>query len=210
MDFEKLVQQPESARDERWEHEFLDGLLEQKVEVVESGAPVSGPDGWPYLRVKTGGEGESFRQVVHWLSGRGIGLVVNAHKMAPDYVFTYGMLWNFVNTGLFVQRQAAAPAGQVDFKDRPIAGPPSESYLPSAARGVLRDFLEQQGLKDVRVLVATTPDYKQADLVFSLESLGELTTQDQRSLAEAITWFLPLHYSIVFASEQNLKGWVSL
>ena len=65
--------------------------------------PQNGPDGWPYLLVRTSAEAaEPFARVVEWLAGRGIGLVVNPHKMVPDYVFTYGMLWNYIETGRFV------------------------------------------------------------------------------------------------------------
>ncbi len=103
MDFEKLMQQPESARNDQWEREFLDAILSMKVEVQKGGDPLTGPDGWPYLSVRTGRGDEPVEKVVRWLAGRGIGMVVNAFKMAPDYVFTYGMLWNFIESGRFAR-----------------------------------------------------------------------------------------------------------
>lgn len=210
MQFEKLVQLPESQRDQRWESEFLDGILSQKVSVIENGEPVAGPEGWPYLRIKTGEGEEPFVQIARWLASRGIGLVVNAHKMTPDYVFTFGMLWNFLETGRFVEPSLPPAAGAVDFSERPVQGPPTEKYLPSYVRSILREFLKDQELNDVKILVASSRDFAQTDLVFSLESLGSIDSKDQRSLAQALSWFLPLHYSIVFAQEQNLKGWSSL
>lgn len=214
MDLNWLLQQPEKSRDKAWEESVLKGLLEAKVQIASS-EPQVGPDGWPYLVVKTGPEGtEPFLRVVQWLSGRGIGLVVNAHKMLPDYIFTYGMLWNFVETGQFIAPdKVTAASGDVsyDSKDRIIAGAPTDQYLPPYVRSVLKDFLGQQGFQQPRVLVIThAPDYKITDFVFSVESLNGLEPKDQKVMAEALAWFLPLHYSLVFAHEKDLPPFHAL
>ncbi len=212
MEFEKLVQLPESARDDRWEKQFLDSILTLKVRVLEDGQTATGPDGWPYLKVATQDGEESFDKVVRWLAGRGIGLVVNPHKMVPDYVFTYGMLWNFVETGFFVSPWSPPPAGQVLItpESRPVVGPPTDKFLPPYVRDILRELLQAQGFDQVKILVAASQDFTEQDLVVANESVGELNASEQRQLAEALSWFLPLHYSLVFGPEQNLRGWVSL
>jgi hypothetical protein len=210
MEFDKLIQLPESSRDDLWERLFLDSILSHKVEVVNDGEPVYGPDGWPYMSVKMGGE-EPFARLVAWLAGRGIGLVVNAHKMAPDYVFTYGMLWNFAQTGRFiVPFEGSAAAGAADLSERPVQGPPTDAYLPPYVRNIIKEFLKQQGIPTPRILVATSRDYKNTDLVWSLESMGAPNALEQRTLAEALSWFLPLHYTLVFAPELALKDWSEL
>lgn len=208
MDLNWLLQQPEKSRDKAWEENVLNGLLEAKVQ-LQSSEPQVGPDGWPYLMVKTGPEGtEPFLRVVQWLSKRGIGLVVNPHKMLPDYIFTYGMLWNFVETGRFISTDKPVPAsGEVSYKpdDRVMAGAPSDQYLPPYVKSVLKDFLAQQGFQEPRILVIThAPDYSVTDLVFSIESLNNLEVKDQKVMAEALAWFLPMHYSLVFANEKDL------
>ncbi len=212
MEFERLVQLPESSRDDRWEKQFLDSILSMKVEVLDSGNTAKGPDGWPYLRVGTSGGSEPFEKIVRWLAGRGIGLVVNPHKMVPDYVFTYGMLWNFVETGFFVSPWTPPAPGQVEIgeENRPVVGPPTDKFLPPYVREILRELLTSQGFANPRILVATNKDYSESDLVFANESVGSLNASEQRQLAEALSWFLPLHYSLVFAPEQKLRGWVSL
>jgi len=217
MSLETLIQQPESLRDNQWELQFLDALVPTKVDIVGD-QPQNGPDGWPYMLVRTSTEGkEPFQKVVQWLSGRGIGLVVNPHKMVPDYVFTYGMIWNFTRTGRFVMPGSStlvkAPGPErvvVEPGQKLLMGPPTEDYLPSSVRDILREFLAQQALKNVRILVLTTSDFKQTDLALSLESLGPLSDRDQKSLAQALSWFLPLHYSLVLISEQGLPPFVSL
>lgn len=209
MDLDKLVSLPENSRDDQWELQFLDAVLSTKVEVEREGEPLHGPDGWPYLSVRTGRGEEPFIHLVRWLAGRGIGLVVNAYKMAPDYVFTYGMLWNFTETGRFITPLSGGVPGEVNLSGR-IFGPPSAKYLPPYVRSTIKDFLKQQGMPEPRVVVATTNDYKQTDLVFSLESVASPNALEQRTLAEALSWFLPLHYSLIFAPEISLRGWTEL
>jgi hypothetical protein len=209
MTFETLVQQPESLRDERWEAQFLVALVPRAV-VLESDEAKTGPDGWPYFHVRATAEGgsEPLVRLVKGLAGRGIGLVVNAHKMVPDYIFTYGMIWNFVETGRFiVPQEAKAQAGKVetDLKQM-LSGAPTEKYLPLYVRSVLREFLKAQGFKEPRVLVVSTPDFKHIDLVISLESLNNAPLKEHKTLAEVISWFLPLHYNLVLASEQGMPA----
>lgn len=212
MEFESLIQQPESRRDTQWEGQFLQTFPQMKVE-LESDQAKAGPDGWPYFFVKTAPDGsEPVKDILEWLAGRGIGLVVNAHKMMPDYVFTYGMLWNFVETGRFLEPQIERPAGSVTYSpDKPlVVGPPSEKYLPLYVREVLKEFLTAQGYLAPRVLVVSSQDYKEVDLVFSTESLNSLPTDQHKVLAEQLAWFLPLHYNLVLGSEQGMPPFHAL
>jgi hypothetical protein len=205
MDFESLIQLPESHRDDRWEAHFLDGLIPRKVD-VEDAEPKAGPDGWPYLRIRAQAAegGEPFARVVRWLAGRGIGLVVNAHKMMPDYVFTYGMIWNFVETGRFVNPPVPEPEPSSEAKM--VAGAPTAKFLPPYVRGILREFLVNQGFPNPRVAVVTTADWRHSDLVFSTESLNGIVPSGQRTLAEALAWFLPTHYGLRFVPEAELAA----
>lgn len=214
MDLDWLLQQPENARDQAWEAAVLDGLINTKVQ-LQSAEPQEGPDGWPYLFARTGADAtEPFSKLVEWLAGRGIGLVVNAHKMLPDYVFTYGMLWSFVETGRFLDQDAdRIPTGEIDLSTdgSSVMGAPTEKYLPPYVRAVLRDFLSQQGFQQPRILVVSqVSNYRNTDLVFSLESLRGIEGKDQKTMAEALSWFLPMHYSLVFASEKNLPPFHAL
>ncbi len=211
MDFRQLIQLPESKRDEAWEKRFLQTFAQEKVGIVDDGRPVNGPDGLPYLRVKTEGE-EPVEKVARWLAGRGIGMVVNAHKMIPDYVFTYGMLWNFAETGSFLHPQPTPARADEELivPEGAMIGAPSDSYLPPYVRSVLREFLAAQGIHDPQVVVITDKTYTQTDLVFNQQALGDLTPQDQGSLAQILSWFVPMHYNLAFAPEGSLRGWVNL
>jgi hypothetical protein len=150
---------------------------------------------------------------VQWLAARGIGLVINAHKMLPDYIFPYGMLWNFVETGRFLQPDAeTVRTGDAVYQDgrKLIMGPPTDKYLPPYVREVLRQFLAAQGFTRPQILVISTPDFKQVDLMFSTESLAGLEKKNHRVLADRMAWFLPLHYTLVLGSEAGFPPFTPL
>ena len=209
MEFEKLISQNETQRDEQWEMDFLKKFTEQNLS-LSSQDPQTGPDGWPYLLVKTGKGTEPCLKLLEWLSERGIGMVLNVHKQLPDYVFTYGMIWGYREYGKFLSIDDNTPSLQVEFKEgaEPLMGAPSEQYLPEYVRVILRQFFKDQELEKVKVLVVH--EEEQTDLYFSLESLGNPQESEHEGVAEAISWFLPVNYSIVFTAEENFSQFYDL
>lgn len=201
----EILSVPESQRDSQWENRFFQALTQGNLDLFSS-EPQTGPDGWPYLLTKSEADStEPFQRVLHWLHDKGIGLVVNPQKEYPDFVFTYGMLWYFKETGFFFGQTAQQAEGVFEFqlKDIKQSGEPSESYLPIYARKILREFLLQQGVLDPKVLMFTL-DGTHFELAFSLESLGQPVPSEHQGILEAIAWFLPPHYQIVIVSEKEL------
>lgn len=202
----QLLSIPDVERDSQWENQFFHALSNGNLEVFMQ-EPQTGPDGWPYLLTKAEETSqEPFQRVLHWLSDKGIGLVVNPQKEYPDYVFTYGMLWHFKETGLFFKEQpSTAGEGVFEFrvKDIKASGEPSEAYLPTYARKIVREFLQQQGVLAPKVL-AFTLDGEKYELAFSVESLGNPDQSEHQGILEAISWFLPPHYLIALVSEKEL------
>jgi hypothetical protein len=209
MDIEILMQKPEFQRDDAWEHAFLAQFAQLKVQ-IESPDTKQGPDGWPYLFVRTGKGSEPVSKVVNWLADRGIGMAVNTHKMLPDYVFPYGMLWNFIETGRFLMPPSSAEEGDAVYEKKPVSGPPSEKYLPPYVRNVMKEFLRAQGFTSPRILVVSSADFKEVDLIFSLASLGQPPRAGHQKLAEMLAWFLPLHYTLVLGQEDGLPPFYDL
>lgn len=198
-----------SQRDEAWEAAFLKALPKAGLRIVND-APVAGPDGWPYLLVATDGD-EPLPNVVRWLVSQGVGMVINPEKPIPDYVLSYGMIWNFRERGEFFTAAASVRSGPVELQNgqQVYAGPPSESYLPKEVRFVLREFLRQQKIEGPKVLMVSE-DQKTWDLAVSLDSLGHPPETEHAGIAEAMSWFLPAHYSLVLMKEQTLPGFVEL
>jgi hypothetical protein len=208
----ELSNQSDAKRDQTWESAFLNALVGGSISIIE-GDVQRGPDGWPYLWVETSAQGnEPTAQVLHWLSTRGIGLVVNPQKNQPDYVFTYGMIWNFREKGRFFNPASKQlNQGSVQIKEGMSfkSYQPSEEYFPSYARQILKEFLEQQGIKEPKLTLVDWED-GHTDLCFSVESLGSPNSEEQQSVAEAICWFLPQDYSVLIVSENSIKGFLPL
>lgn len=209
MTLKSLTELPESQRLDHWEAQFLDQIVPALVQ-IDHDEPKPGPDGWPYLHIRTSQGEEPFSKIAKWAAGRGIGLVINAHKMLPDYVFSYGMLWNFAERGRFVEPMPQSPPNDLNVNEETVWGPPSEAYLPRYVRSILKEFMLAQGFANPKVLVATSKDFSQTDLIFSIESLKNLPADQHSVLAEALGWFLPTHYSLVFAKEKELPPFTSL
>lgn len=210
----QLLQTSAESRDFQWEDEFLTQLASTKVHVL-SPDPQTGPDQWPYLMVGTDqaqapeDSAEETQKILAWLAERGIGLVVNPTKEYPDFVLSYGMVWNFRETGRFIDRRQTlgsdASQDEVSYTQETLknAGPPTEQYLPAYVRNILRQFFRDQGILQIKILVMST-DNVNYDLAISLESLKNPPAHEHAGIAEAISWFLPPHYNIVLISEKGL------
>ena len=59
------------------------------------------------------------------------------------------------------------------------------------------------------VLVMST-DGENYDFCFSLESLGNPPEAEHSGIAEAISWFLPPHYSLLLIGEKDLPKFIDL
>src|SRR5436190_22827663 len=101
MEFLELLTLPEDQRNAEWEAEFLSLFPSAKLKLMDP-QPRVGADGFPYLFAQTGGDSlEPATRLLQWLSTRGVGLAVNPHKEIPDYIFSFGMIWHFKETGRF-------------------------------------------------------------------------------------------------------------
>lgn len=205
MKIQELAKTPENQRDPKWEDQFLHALTESHLSLMSTD-PQQGPDGWPYLLVKTDEEAtESAQKMIHWLSERGIGLAINPDKEFPDFVLSYGMLWSFRETGKFIHRNVSAHSGKIEITQDSFQkrGPPTEKFLPKYVRTILKDFFRDQGVLAPKILVVSL-DSENYELAFSAESLGNPPETEWSGVAEAISWFLPAHYSILILSEKAL------
>ncbi len=211
MNLLDLVKVPEEQRDPKWETEFFMSVTSSNLRLLHE-APQTGPDGWPYILAEASEEAtEPAQKIMAWLATRGIGLVINPQKEYPDYVFTFGMLWHFKETGLFYKTADESPVGTLELSEgqKLHAGPPAPHYLPQYVRNILKEFFRDQNVLQPRILVMST-DRKHYDLAFSIESLGNPPVKEHQGIAEAVSWFLPPHYSIILVSEKDLPAFSEL
>lgn len=195
-------------RDEVWEETFFGEILKAQFRFL-SDTPIEGPDGMSYLAVEVVEDGEPADKVFDWLGEKGVGLAVNPNKEHPDYVFSYGMIWNQLLNGEFLTPMETNKEGhqEVEFSEgqEMMAGTPSESYWPMHTRGIFKEFLNQQGIHKPRV-VMLSQDSKTYDLCFSLQSLGNPPQEEWQGILEAFSWFFPMHYSFSIISEDVIQG----
>lgn len=211
MNLNEIVQVPDAERSPSWENQFFQALSVGNLKLITP-EPQTGPDNWPYLLAETGEDAtEPAQNIFKWLSEKGIGLAINPRKEYPDYVFSYGMLWSFRETGFFFKPVEERSVGSVQLEVSNLlhAGPPTESYLPGYVRKILREFFRDQQILLPKILVLST-DKIHYDLAFSLESLGNPTETEHQGIAEAISWFLPPHYSLMLISEKGLPPFETL
>lgn len=222
MDMLELLKVADDQRGPDWEAAFLRALPTAYCAPI-SPDPQVGPDGWPYLLVEISekSDRETVDRILQWLAPRGIGLVVNPQKDFPDFVLSYGMIWNHLATGYFVKPAEpgtiSPPAGGIPTTQpthvidspRTVLGEPTKESLPDHVRKILREFLRDQGVLKPRIL-GVSPDGKDFELAFSLESLGNPPSNEHAGVAEAIAWFLPPHYPILLMEEKGRTGFVDL
>lgn len=208
-----LLEAKPVQRDEAWEKKFLAALPQTPVKLLSQTAQ-EGPDGWPYLMLGTGEDAdEPLANVLHWLSTRGIGLALNPQKSTPDFVLTYGMIWNFRERGEFITSDVSAKPskGDIEIKEGQeiLTGPPNESFFPSYARAIVKQFLLDQGAFAPKILMVSF-DRENYDLCFSIESLQSPPQHEHAQIAEALSWFFPSHYTISLVSEKAIAGFIDL
>jgi hypothetical protein len=189
--------------------DFLLKPQEQKVHLL-SADPQEGPDGFPYMMVSTEEEAkEPFLRLVEWCAQKGIGLAINPQKETPDLILTFGMLWNYKERGeFFTQTSTRTNLGDIRISGTKnfFAGAPSESFWPLAIRKVFKEFLVQQGVLNVKVMMLSEKESGPMDLAFSLESLGTPKKEEWQGILEAFSWFFPRHYSLSIVSEKTIQG----
>lgn len=210
--FDSLLEVDVEKRDESWEKDFLKALPHAKVRALKA-EPQEGPDHWPYLLVTTEKPDDTAVSVLNWLSTRGIGFALNPQKPSPDYVLTYGMIWNFRERGEFLSGSDIKKPDSARFEIKPgqelMAGPPSQAFLPDYVRSILKQFLADQGVFTPKILMISS-DKVNYDLCFSIESLKSPPAHEHANIAEALSWFLPAHYTVALVSEKMVNGFQPL
>ena len=213
MSLADLLTTPEDQRNESWELSILELLPATQLKLL-SQDPQTGPDGWPYILAETlpeGEQGELCSKLLNWLAEKGIGLVINPTKEYPDAVISYGMTWSFRQRGLLRKPDQRPDEGTIEFQpgQKIYTRPPDETHIPEYARGILRQFFQQQGVPKPEVLMIST-DQENEDLCVSIQSLGSPPTEEHQGILEAISWFVPTDYSIALIDSDGLPEFVEL
>jgi len=196
----ELCDYPISRRDLTWEKSLSRGFFESDVFLVED-QPFQGPDGFSYMHISsekgTPVEKDDF---LTWCFESGLGLVLNLkEKKAPDFVFNYGMVWNYLLRGKFINEVPKMKEDSEDLHVHKI----SEGYFPKEARAVIKNFLEMNKIENAKISLVSGGDGTAYELMWHFPKLIVEKESEKASLLEAISWFLPLDYRLAWADSED-------
>lgn len=207
-----LFEVPVEQRDGKWQSILFDTIAHASF---RCGDPqiIAGPDGFPYFQLLMPVPNQPFtcytadHVIKDFLMEHGFGLVINPDKGNPDWVFSYGDVLNYFLKDAFYSEAPvnAQPGKEVLEKNlNVLAGQPSEAYLPSCARTVMRNALNRIGINDAKIFLMQRKDSSSQELVFNITP--ERFSEDVfNSAMQVITWHLPRHYSVCGMAEEGQK-----
>lgn len=182
---------------------FFREFLNAKVKLLSEGL-ISGPDAMPYLFVSSLQEGtHNVQDLFQWCYKKGSGLVLNPERPEPDFIFTYGMVWNFIHNGEFLSSEHLGNLSNRLEKEKYFSGKVTNNVWPEVPRSWLKKFLFDQGIIAPKA-VLLSEDGKRYEIAFSIESLGRPPEKEHSGILEAFSWFFPRHYSLILVSEGAL------
>lgn len=200
----ELLKINSGLRNDAWEQEFLDTFASSKIYILDDSVQI-GPDGWPYLFLSSESTDQvkaedSVHHLLQWAYESGVGLVVNPHKERPDYVFHYGMIWNYIHNQKFLINTNSEIA-----ENAPIyVAKVSEDIIPKQPLSFIKDYIKSAGIEEPRAALISR-DKLNYDFALSIESLGNPPKDEHEGIARGIGWFLPNHIPVILIYEDKLQ-----
>lgn len=191
-------------RDDLWEQELFRLLPQSSIYIIKDSVQM-GPDGWPYLYLSTDKTKEHVAEdhaahLIQWAYENAVGLVLNPDKERPDYIFHYGLLWNFVHNKFFIKDFVS------EFPENaPIyISQVSEDIIPQHALNFIKEYIKSAGIDKPRGALISR-DKINYEFALSLESLGNPPKEEHEGIARGIGWFLPNHIPVLLIFEEKLQ-----
>lgn len=218
INIQHLLETPFENRDSAWIDNFLENIDECNFQLSEPEVAIAN-DGYPYINVNTVDANANFKAFVikselSTILRNGFGIVINAKKNQPDWMFSYGDLLNYQLNNEFYTDDSVFSAHGKDFvvpqNEKILVGQPSEDILPQQTRQHLRDFLSFSGIKNSKVLLMARHYEDEAtacqDLVFNITPDQFSSNEEYNQTMNTLAWFLPKHYSIAGVDEMLIQS----
>lgn len=201
----KLCEIKQSVRDAEWEEAFLKAFSHSEV-YLKSDEPFIGPDGFSYMEMSTT-EGETIdkNDFLSWCTNAGVGMVLNLKKnQTPDYVFNYGMIWNYILRGVFLNNEPEKEQPTKNTESRKVfVHKIVEGYLPQYVRENIREFLALNKISECKIGLVSYGEGTSYEILWYIPKGKNWSEKDQKSLMEALSWFLPLNYKVAWAKTDD-------
>lgn len=197
----QICSEPPSKRDADWERRLFESIQNSPLFLLEE-EPFQGPDGFSYMNLSSK-EGTEIQKedFLNWSLHAGVGWVLNLKEaQAPDFVFNYGMVWNFLVRGTFVNEEKALPPESASpvLVHEIVSG-----YFPQEVRENMNNFLKANGIGEAEVTLISHGADTDYELLFYFPKDQGREEKDKKTLLEALSWFLPLNYNLAWAKARD-------
>jgi hypothetical protein len=213
---ESLCETQKDLRDDNWRNRFCREVVDASFACGEPQV-LRGPDGFPYFQLELPQPYKEFQCYVirhmkdDFLLNEGWGVVINAGKKEPDWVFSHG---DIVNLHIAKEFYTASdnwnlPSKEVIEEDEEVLiAQPSEAFLPAVTRTILRNFLVEAGVNDGKLLLMGRhrPQGISQELVFNMTPEKFAKKEQFEAIMRRISWFLPRHYRYVSMPESSMEN----
>ncbi len=220
-----LCDVPSEDRDGAWQSAFFSVIATASFSCNDPQV-ILGPDGFPYFGLNlptphTEFECYSIAHLLEFLTTEGIGVVINPlAEGGPDWVFSYGDIWNYRETGEFIPKaprydnpQAENGVGPKEDKDGSdveigdaaaanaeiLISYPSEQMLPTYVRQAISSGLVHNfKIKTPSAFMIFDSELNPAqNLVFNIFAEDFENKADLESAQNFVLWSLPRDYGVV-------------
>lgn len=209
---ERLLKVLAEGRDQQWYDTFYEDL---KTASFACGQPQTshGPDGFPYFELHLPKPNEPFESycissLADFLLENGLGVAINPSEGRADWVLSYGDILNLKLNGRFYTMPENDPLPEYEVLsegEKVMIAQPSESYLPSVTRRILRSFLNYLGVSEPKalLLVRHVKGEPVSQLAFNIFPEDVESEEVYNYRLQQLCWFLPRHYIVVGFSKND-------
>lgn len=204
-DAAELLRIPPEARDRAWEPRFY-GTVAAAALVPADPAQFTAADGMPYAAFRLDESGSTAAQLsltiaAEALAARGFGAALNPRAdNTADWVFTCGDILSLRLFGRIIPDPAVDNAAAELATEREVlAGSPSEALLPTPARIVIRNFMQERlGISKPAVfLISDAAMQPPESLVFNVSGQKLAEGWAEHAALRYLHWFLPRNYRAI-------------
>ena len=116
------------------------------------------------------------------------------------------MIWNYTLRGVFLNPEPKAEKEQSSKKnkdDKILVHKIVEGYLPQSARENIREFLTLNKISECKIGLVSHGEGTDYEILWYIPKGKNWSEKDQKSLLEALSWFLPLNYNVAWAKTDD-------
>ncbi|MCO6462202.1 MAG: hypothetical protein J5I59_12430 [Saprospiraceae bacterium] len=208
----QMFTQPKTGRTIEWQEELF-GILPLACFKSKDSGIIHGPDGFPYFELylpEDGYAGDVYciEGILDYVLHNGYGISIHQTEGSAEWVLTYGDILNYKLNGRFYSLPETDPAPDYIVSNehqQMMIAQPSETFLPTYMRPILKSFLQYIGIAEPKMLgiLLSTDKSQQPQLAFNIFPEDYNSKEELDYKMYQLSWFFPKHYVIVGFSKND-------